>query len=54
MRQLIDWQETWLSENVASYRPQMGCEDIWLSEALLIEEALLAGEPHCWLQSGFV
>ena len=45
MRQLIEWQEQWLSEEVTSYRPRMGREDTWFTEALLIEEALLAGEP---------
>ena len=32
MRELILWQERWLSSSVASYRPGMGCEDLWLTE----------------------
>ena len=45
MQELTLWQETWLSSCVASYRPQMGCEDLWYAEALRVEHALLTGQP---------
>ena len=44
MQELVEWQETWISAHVASYRPQMGCEDLWMAEALRVEHALLTGE----------
>ena len=44
MRQLISWQETWVSASTVSYRPGLGCEDLWMAEAIKVEKALLAGE----------
>ena len=54
MHELLQWQETWLSEEVSSYRPGMGCEDTWYAEALLVEEALLAGEPLAGMNLDFM
>ena len=49
VRQLLDWQQQWISPCVYSYRPEHGCEDAWLEEALRVEKALLSGEPLCGL-----
>ena len=53
MRQLIQWQEHWISSSTVSYRPELGCEDLWLAEAMKVEKALLAGEPLAGLSLDF-
>ena len=42
MRELIDWQEQWLSACISSFRPEKGCEFSWWEEALRVEHALLS------------
>ena len=42
---LLQWQESWIHPDVASYRPFSGCEDVWWLRALELEEALLRGTP---------
>ena len=44
---MTTWQESWLDASVGSYRPGMGCQDVWWAEALEIEHALLTGRPLC-------
>ena len=53
MQELIEWQKSWIPTHVASYRPDMGCEDIWLTEALRVEHALLTGEGLAGISLGF-
>ena len=53
MRMLIEWMDSWLTRNVASYRPDLGCEDVWLANALEIEAALLEGRPITGLNLDF-
>ena len=53
MRQLTQWQETWISSSTTSYRPGHGCEDLWLAEALKVERALLLGEPLAGISLDF-
>ena len=45
VQELISWQETWLDSAICSYRPEKGCEDIWVSQAISVEYALIFDEP---------
>ena len=53
VQELISWQQGWLSKKVSSYRPEAGCEDIWLTQALAIEHALLFDEPIAGISLDF-
>ena len=50
---LTNWQESWLTHQVASYRSSQGCEDIWWVRALQIEHALLMEVPLCGVSLDF-
>ena len=54
VRELIDWQARWSSAHVSSYKPQLGCEDAWWSQALDLEWALLHGDPLVGANIDFV
>ena len=43
VRELIEWQQAWISDRLYSYRPERGCEDAWWTTALDIEHSLLKG-----------
>ena len=53
-RQLLEWQETWATENLHSYRPERGCDGAWWTQALRIEEAVLTGESLAGICLDFV
>ena len=52
-RQLIAWQESLISTSTVSYRHGLGCEDLWLAEALKVERAMLAGEALAGISLDF-
>ena len=43
LRELLEWQDTWVSVNLHGYRPRHGPEHVWWSLALRIERALIEG-----------
>ena len=53
VRKLIEWQEGWLHKAISSYRPGHGCDDVWFTQALLIEEALITSKPLAGLSIDF-
>ena len=44
-RQLQDWQEGWIGDNLHGFRPKHGADDAYRKTALVIERALLTGKP---------
>ena len=44
VRQVLEWQEHWIDESLHGFRKAHGAEDVWLAQALRVEEALLHSE----------
>ena len=44
VRDMMQWQQTWIGKDLHAYRKNHGAEDVWYSLALKIERALLLDE----------
>ena len=44
VRQVLQWQESWLSSKLHGFRPAHGAQDVWWAMAVKLEHALLSGE----------
>ena len=43
LRELLEWQDSWVSDNLHGYRPRHGPEHVWWILELRIERALIEG-----------
>ena len=56
VRQILDWQEGWVSRHLKGFRLRLGCLDAFWDVALKVEAALLDGdgtEALCGLSLDF-
>ena len=47
LRPTLEWQESWASDDIAGFRPCMGCDDVTWQVSTEVEHALLHGTGLC-------